>query len=90
MKAYSITYDLKVPGKNYEQLYESIKQLGAWWHYLESTWIVISNESSQQIWNRLSSSIDKNDFVLIIEVRKDCYGWLPPDAWDWIQKNIPA
>lgn len=90
MKAFSITYDLKAPGRNYEELYEAIKASGKWWHFLESTWIVVSNESSQQIWNRLANKVDRNDFVLIIEVRRDCYGWLPQEAWNWINTNVQA
>lgn len=89
MKAYMITYDLKVPGRNYESLYQGIKASGKWWHYLESSWIIVSNESSQQVWNRLAASIDQSDRLLIIEVRRDSYGWLPKDAWEWIQQNIP-
>ena len=90
MKAYSITYDLKAPGRDYKNLYEAIKASGKWSHYLESTWLVVSNETSQQIWNRIAPTIDKNDFVLIIEVRRNSYGWLPKDAWDWINTNVPV
>lgn len=90
MKAYSISYDLKAPGRNYEKLYEAIKSSGKWWHYLESTWMVASNDNSQQIWNKLAPHIDKNDYLLIIEVRKDSYGWLPKDAWKWITDNVPS
>ena len=89
MRAYCITYDLKVPGRNYSGLYEAIKAIGKWWHYLDSTWIVVSEESSQRIWNRLHSHIDENDYLLIIEVRNDSYGWLPKDAWNWIRENVP-
>jgi hypothetical protein len=89
MKAYSITYDLKAPGRDYEKLYEAIKASGKWSHYLESTWLVVSNETSQQLWNRLAPTIDKNDFVLIIEVRRNSFGWLPKDAWEWINTNVP-
>jgi len=90
MTAYSITYDLKTPGRDYNGLYEAIKASGKWWHYLDSTWIVITNETSQQIWERLEKSVDKNDFVLIIEVKRNSFGWLPKDAWDWINTNVPA
>lgn len=89
MKAYSITYDLKSPGRDYNNLYEAIKSSGKWWHYLESTWIVTTNETSQQIWDRLAKNIDNNDRLLIIEVKNNCYGWLPKDAWDWIRQNVP-
>lgn len=89
MAAYSINYDLKAPGRNYQGLYDEIKKSQLWWHYLESTWIIITNETPDAVWNRLSSQIDKNDFLLIIEVRDRCQGWLPKDAWDWIHTNVP-
>lgn len=89
MRAYSINYDLKAPGRDYAGLYEAIKSSGQWWHYLDSTWIVISNESATGIWNRLAQHIDKNDYLLIIEVRNNVHGWLPKQAWDWIQANVP-
>ena len=88
MKAYSITYDLKTPNANYKALYEEIQSLGAWWHYLESTWIVSTNYSSEDIWNKLSKLLTQDDHMLIIEVKRDCYGWLPQEAWDWITENI--
>jgi hypothetical protein len=40
MTIYSINYDLKKPGRDYEGLYTAIKGCGDWWHYLESTWLV--------------------------------------------------
>ena len=89
MSAFSINYDLKSPGRDYAGLYEAIKQSRKWWHYLDSTWIVITHENSQQIWDRLRKHVDKNDYMLIIEVRDNVQGWLPENAWDWIHANVP-
>lgn len=89
-KAYSITYDLRTPGRNYNQLYEAIKGSPRWWHFLESTWLIITDETAQQVWQRIGSQIDKNDFMLIIEVRNNKEGWLPKDAWDWINQHVPS
>lgn len=89
MKAFSINYDLSKPGRNYSGLYEAIKSFGSWWHYLDSTWIVITNERPQQIWDRLENHIDENDSLLVIEVMDNVQGWLPKDAWDWIHENVP-
>ena len=89
MNAFSISYDLSKPGRDYSGLHEAIKSFGGWWHYLDSTWIVITNESPQQIWNQLSNHIDKNDSLLVIEVLDNVQGWLPKDAWDWIHENVP-
>ncbi|MDD4060429.1 MAG: hypothetical protein PHW08_06985 [Kiritimatiellae bacterium] len=89
MTAYSINYDLKAPGRNYQALYEEIKKSQQWWHFLESTWIIITPETPDQVWARLGKHIDKNDYFLIIEVKDRCQGWLPQDAWDWIHNNVP-
>jgi hypothetical protein len=89
-KAYAINYDLKAPGRDYSGLYEEIKKSLGWWHYLESTWIIVTSETPDQIWNRLEPHIDKNDYLLIIEVRDNVQGWLPKDAWGWIYENVPS
>jgi Fe-S cluster biosynthesis and repair protein YggX len=89
-KAYSITYDLRQPGRDYTNLYEEIKKSPKWWHYLESTWMIITEESANQVWERIRPYIDKNDYLLIIGVRNDVQGWLPKDAWDWIHLNVPS
>ena len=86
-RVYIITYDLKTPGKNYTGLYTAIKASPKWWHYLESSWLVYTSENATDIWNRLSAHIDKNDRLLVIEVRDNCQGWLPKDAWDWIHQH---
>jgi hypothetical protein len=81
---YAINYDLKEPGRDYVGLYEAIKGCGAWWHYLESTWLVDTNLDAEGIWKRLSPHFDENDRALVIGVTKNYQGWLPNDAWEWI------
>jgi hypothetical protein len=88
-KAYLITYDLKTPGRDYAKLYEAIKASQKWWHYLESCWVIVTDENPTQIWNRLAPAIDNSDRLLVIEVRDSVQGWLPKDAWDWIHSNVP-
>jgi hypothetical protein len=84
---YAINYDLKKPGQNYDSLHAAIKNLGAWWHYLGSTWLVDTNVIASAIWQKLEPHVDKNDSVLIIGVTKDYSGWLPPKAWEWIKER---
>lgn len=91
MSVYLITYDLNKKDKDYESLFEKIKEFSyfdTWWHYLDSTWIIKSNLSSLEISNKLQSVMDNNDFLLVIEVKNNYYGWLPEDAWDYLKKNI--
>lgn len=88
-KVYIVTYDLKAPNRDYNGLYEELKKSPKWWHYLQSSWLIQTSETPDQIWNRIHMHIDANDYALIIEVRDNCQGWLPKDAWDWIHTNVP-
>ncbi len=84
---YAINYDLKRPGQNYEALHDAIKGCGAWWHYLGSTWLVDTTLTADAIWNRLANRVDKNDFFLIIKISREYSGWLPEDAWKWLNER---
>jgi hypothetical protein len=81
---YSINYDLRFPGRDYSSLYNAIKGCGEWWHFLGSTWLVNTSLNAQQIWDRLAPYVDQNDHVLVIRIGRDYQGWLPNQAWDWI------
>jgi len=87
MNKYLITYDLKNKSHNYNDLYLSIKSLGSWWHYLDSTWIIKTNLNSAQIWNFLGRHITTVDHMLIVKIEpNDKFGWLPQDAWNWLNQ----
>lgn len=79
-----ITYDLNKPGQDYSSLFEAIKNVGAWWHYLDSTWLVDTALSTSQVSERLRARIDENDHLLVIRVTRDYSGWLPQEGWDWL------
>lgn len=83
-----ISYDLKSPGKDYSSLYEVIKSFGAWWHYLDSTWIIRSQRSVSDISDLIRQRMDANDRLIVAAISvHDTDGWLPQKAWDWIREN---
>lgn len=84
---YAINYDLKKPGRDYTGLYEAIKSCGTWWHYLGSTWLVDTTLDANGIWKRLAPYFDRNDLALVIGVTRDYQGWLPKEAWEWIDSR---
>lgn len=65
MPARLIGYDLSKSGQEYESLFAEIKKLGAWWHHLDSTWIVVTELSPSQIRDRLGRHIDQNDELAV-------------------------
>ena len=85
---YAINYDLKRPGQHYAALYEAIKSCVEWWHYLESTWLVDTALTAPAIWQRIAPHVDAHDVFLINGISRDYSGWLPKDAWEWINSRI--
>ena len=84
---YAINYDLSKPGRDYAGLYQAIKDCGAWWHYLGSTWLIDTNLDAQGIWKRLDTLFDATDRALVIGITKEYQGWLPKAAWEWIKER---
>lgn len=84
-----ITYDLKSPDKDYAPLYEAIKKCGdKWWHYLESVWLVHTNLSPNECFERLRENLDGGDRCLVVHITsQQRQGWLPTKAWEWIKAN---
>lgn len=61
----------------------------AWWHYLESTYIVkVSNTTYANHIADLMKKIAPNKKYFTSEINLiDFNGWLPAEAWDWIREN---
>lgn len=84
-----ITYDLKQPGRDYAGLYEAIKRCGtSWWHYLDSAWLVDTAMAPDLVVAELRKHTDANDLLLVIKVTPPYQGWLPKDAWEWINARV--
>ena len=84
---YLISYDLKAPNRNYDDLYAILKTAESWWHYLESTWLIYTSDGIEAWQMRIKSAIDNNDSFIIVDVTKQPRnGWLPKKAWEWIRE----
>lgn len=95
MKFYSITYDLRLPGRKYNELYDAIKDiagLGNWIHPMESFWIVSLSDYSiynaDSIYKALRRYIDDNDSIMVCKMEiSDRQGWMPKSLWDWLNEK---
>ena len=85
---YLIAAELQTLGKNYEGFTEEIKSLGngAWWHYLNSVWMVDSDFGIQMIDIRLRAHLGQNDRLLISPIAGPYLGILLPEAWTWLNR----
>ena len=88
MRVYIVSYGLGKK-KNHIGLFEQLQASGGWWHYLDSTWLIATQDDANQLYRRLKPHIDEQeDSILIIQAGTDMQGWLPKDAWEWIHREL--
>lgn len=88
-KIYSISYDLRQPGRDYTQLYDAIKNMDSdFQHPLESNWFIRSINDASEIYEILRPYIDDNDLLFVVEIDKsNRQGWMLKTFWEWIKKQ---
>jgi hypothetical protein len=83
-----ITYELKTVGKDYTTFFEQIKKNSdGWWHYLEGSWMSNTRMSAEGFAKSLFPYMTQSDYLLVIKVDKEFQGWLPNEAWDWLNQR---
>jgi hypothetical protein len=84
-----ISYDLRRPGRDYAGLFDAIKELGLWWHCLESVWLVKTSLTSGEIRDMLRPHLHANDALLVAALSGS---WatlgLSGDCNDWLRDNL--
>lgn len=87
---YMISYDLNKHDKNYDGLIEAIKKVStAWCCPCKSTWMIHSSYTdAAEVYKRLSSEIDQNDYLVVCEITGNCYGQMDKETADFISKNF--
>ncbi len=87
---YVVSYTFN-PNRVNLALAEELKKSGGgnWWHNLDSTWIVATHETAEQLFGRIRQYFLDTDSFLIIEIKSGSqrYGWLPKPAWEWIDSR---
>jgi hypothetical protein len=84
MRVLLVTYTLRNSLKDYNPLFESIKSVGKWWHYIDTTWIVQTNLTADQLAHKLLPFIEQPDYLLVVLIAREHQGWLPKAAWEWL------
>lgn len=90
MRTILVAYDLNNPGQKYAELAESIKSLGAaWWHGLDSTWMVRTESDPVAVRDHLAKNLDSGDKLLVIDVTGDAGAWrgFSGKTNDWLKET---
>ena len=57
-----------------------------WWHYIHTTYLIVSPLDVNSLYNLIFPGVPQR-YLLVVEIDpNNAQGWLPPDAWKWLQK----
>jgi len=70
MPAYQISYDMRKQ-KDYASLIERIKSYGTCCHPIESSWIIVTDQTATQVRNYLKAVMDNDDGLLATGLCRD-------------------
>ena len=90
--AYIINFDREYHyNLDYSQFHKILieaKGIENWWHYLQSSYIVIVNDNinAKNIADFIRKNMPNKSFFISKLDLKDNDGWLPQEAWDWINE----
>lgn len=82
-----VTYDLKEPAVSYPALFEVLKGEDSWAHYLDSMWLIATDDTPREFLKKLLPHLLKGDRIFISELVPGYAGWLPQKAWSWIRRH---
>ena len=96
MTIYVIGYDLHPTSgeteKDYANLMSAIKAIagGDWWHCLDSTWLVPSNQTAVQIRDQLLPHIHRDDQLLVVAYAPHESAWygFSGDCQTWLRSHM--
>ena len=84
-----ISYDLRKPGRDYSSLHQAIKNVGNWWHCLESVWIVETSRAAIVVRDELMRHMDTNDKLAVLRTAGDWGTYnLDKDCNQWLQERM--
>lgn len=86
--AYALMFDTD-DNLDYNDVHKKLTSLPcfySWFHYLRSSYVLISELDTNAITQEMIKIIpDKKFLIFRIDLRSR-NGWLPKEAWDWIEK----
>jgi len=87
---YIVTYTLQ-PWllRDATEINRELQRSPNWSHWLNNTWLISTNEVADVLYARMRGNFLETDRLLIapLEAQSEFAGWLPQEAWDWIEEN---
>lgn len=87
--AYMVSYDLMMPGQNYDDLINELKAFPNWCHCLDSTWVIKSSLPASQVRDKLKPHLDSNDKLIVAKLSGEAaWAGFSMEVADWLRANL--
>lgn len=84
-----VTFALRNQLRDYESFFVTVRGNSVQWcHYIENTILVYTPYPATDFTKKLLPHFEITDSILVVPVTAPLNGWLPPDAWNWINAII--
>lgn len=90
MSVYQITYTLRKPGQNYDDLYDAIEALGDSVHALDDCWFVETDDTASDIRDDLKAYVSSNDSIIVTKKSTTGVTWATSSAGEaaaWLKDH---
>ncbi len=74
--------------RNSSALEKEISSFPGWYHCTDKTWLIASYEDINTVNQKLAKHLTNIDYWLVVRISPEYQGWLPKEAWDWLQNTI--
>jgi hypothetical protein len=88
--AYHVSFDLHQKPESYYDDLNAQLQLRKGVRILESTWIIKTNETANELCNVLYRHINQDDRLFASQINRNRQGWLNARIWPWLNRTFTA
>jgi hypothetical protein len=90
MPALLVSYDLFDDSLDRGPLLRALESSGTYWHYLERTWILKTQETPAEVAERIGALVRHRDRLLVVDITGGEAAWsgLPQDAHEWLTQEL--
>ena len=95
MAIFMVSFDLH-EDEGYEKLTDALERYPSYWHCLNSTWLIVSDDTAPEISRNLRKHILKDDKLLVMRYGKNLRGRGASASWvgfedacrDWLSTHL--
>ena len=88
-----VACDIHPPqSETFDRFTEAVQSLGAWWHHLETIWLIRTALAPENIRGRLTAHLGSGDQLLVLDITGDaaeCVG-INRAGVEWLSENLKA